>query len=408
MLETILFDDKGSAWLNSLRRFCLSGVLVPEQNNLVVNVPAMSGSNPGRSSTIPIQGPEDAKSECYSLVGIQGAVNVGQGLVTTVGGVAVTGSGTKFLSQLQVGSVVQVPGVLAPVAVASVTSDTAFTTTVPLPVVTGAMFTFQVPIINDVRDRMFVTIHDQAWRRMLMNRDVPVRHVFGDAQKPLFMKESLLLEVDQTLLFQLTNYSTLGPGSVAPLIEARKWQVESLKRRNVAVFIDGLRQRKTYVNPYWLTLDDGIVTIPAGGAVTKFFTTTGDITCLLFNLYGHAISSGQAGDVQEMVSLEFFDAVNGRALQAQPVTLNTACGDASNAFHLPTPLTCEPASQIMVKMRNLITDQPTDIMLTWHGVAVYTGMAGKGGSITDRALVDSARDMYRSMAPQIVPASTQG
>ena len=199
MLETILFSPDGSAWVNSLRRFALSGVLVPEQNNLVINVPAAVGANPGRSLPIPIQGPEDAKSECYSLVGIQGAVNVGQGTVTTIGGVDVVGAGTKFLSQLQVGSLIQVPGSTFPgVAVTAVTSDTACQTLIPLPVVAGVIFTFTVPVVADVRDRMFCTIEDQAWRRMLMNRDVPVRHVFGDAQKPLFMKESILLETDQT------------------------------------------------------------------------------------------------------------------------------------------------------------------------------------------------------------------
>lgn len=410
MLDSILYAPNGNAYLNSLRRFVLSSLLVPTQENLVINAPAANASGCGQSLPIPIQGPEDAKTECFSLTGVQGAVNVGIGTITTDGITAtITGSGTKFTTQLTVGTVIQAfSGALLTYTIASVTSDTVATATAVPVALTGANFSFYVPVINDVRDRLFCTIEDMAYRRMLMNRDVPVRHVFGSTLYPLLLRETLLLEVDQTILLRLFNYSTQGPASLAPQMEARKWQIEALKRSGVAAYIDGLRQRKTLVNPYWLTLDDGIVTVPANGTVQKFFTVTGDITICMFNLYGHAISSGRSGNTQEKVLLEFFDSTNNRALQVQPVTLNTACGDAETPFVLPSPIISEPARQIGVKIRNLITDASTDVMLTMHGVAMYTGMSGRGGVLTSKSLINTARDVYRTLEPQIIPASPRG
>lgn len=406
MLRSLIYDNKGQAYLNSLRRFAFSANLVPSQENLIVNVPAMVGLNAGHSMPIPIQGPEDAKAELYSMIGFQGVVNLGIGVITTVGGVAVVGTGTNFTSQLQVGSTIAVAGGNS--TVATITDATHLTTVAPLPVVAGVQFFFTVAVVADVRDRMTCEIEDQAWRRRLMNRDVPVQHVFGTAQKPKFLAESLLLETDQTLLLRFINNSAGGPGSLAPLIEARKWQVEALKRNEVAAFIEGLRQRKKWVQPYWLTCDDVPATLAAGASGIHFFTVTGDVTVILFELMAYTITAGRVGDTQEVVSLEFYDAKTERALQVQPTTINTACGTSSDPFVLPTPLVCEPNSQIKCRMRNLITSASTDVFMTFHGVAVYTGYGNKGGALTEADVGREARRMYANIEPSVIPASAQG
>ena len=405
MLESLIQAPNGDTYLNSLRRFALSALLVPTAENLVINVPAAtSATNHGVSLTTPIQGPEDARSELYSLVGVQGVTNVGQGTITSAA-TAVTGTGTSFGAQLQVGSTIFIAGATA--TVTAVVDDTHCTTSVALGAVASTYF-FTTAINTAVRDNLFVDIEDTAWRRKLMNREVPVQHVFGTAQKPMFMRESLLLEGDQTLLLRLYNYSQTAAGSLAPMIEARKWQVEALKRPEVASYIQGLRQRKMFVQPYWLTLDDGFTDVAIGATNTVFFTVTGDVTLVLFNLYGYVNTAGVAGDTQEYVALELFDAKTERALQVQPMTLNTACGTASNPFRLPTPLICEPSSQIRARVRNLITDAASRVFLTFHGVAIYTGYGMKGSALTDPAIVAEARKMYNALEPTVIGASPRG
>jgi hypothetical protein len=403
-LESLIYDAKGDAWLNSLRRFVLSAMLVPTQQNLVVNVPMAVGTNRGVSNTIPIQGPEDAKSELHSLIGVQGVRNIGLGTITSAAN-AVTGTSTAFTAQLHVGSTILTAAAFA--TVTAIADDTHCTTNNALGA--GGVAYFFTTVINaDARDNLFVEIEDPAWRRMLMNRDVPVQHVFGTAQKPLYMRESILLEGDQSLLFRFYNYSTAAPASITPMIEARKWQVESLKRPEVAAFIEGLRKRKLHIQPYWLTLDNGYIDVAASDMVTQFFTITGDIAFVAFNLYGYVSTTGTLGDTQEYVALEFFDAKTNRALQIQPTTLNTACGTAFNPFHLPAPLICEPASQIRVRIRNLVTNATVRVFLTFHGVACYMGIGMKGGALTDPAVMAEAAKMYQATMPVVIPASPRG
>ena len=407
MLETIVYNEKGDAYLNSLRRFVMSGLLVPTQENLVINVPAASAVLPGVSNYIPLQGPGDAKSEIFSAVGVQGVVNVGIGTVTTNGSTALVGIGTIFAQQLQPGSQIVVAG-SGTYTIASIQSNTAATLTGVAGAAVGAVWTFTVPIIAAVQNNLACLIEDSGHRRLLMNAPVPVLHMFGTAQKPGFLRESLLLEVDQTMRMQLYNYSAAGPGSLAPQFEFRKWQIESLKRPDVGVFIEALRQRKTYLQPYWLTLDNGYVDVAAGGSTTAFFTITGDITVVLFDALGHAISTGQAGDVQEMFSTQIFGPRQQWQFQSQPFTLNTGWGTASNPMRLPTPITAEPGSQIKIVIQNLITDQPTRVFLTFHGVAFYTGLGGSGGALTTPSLLTAAQQMYRATTTQIAAAGPQG
>lgn len=396
---------KPSTWLNSLRRYCLSGVLVPTRERAIVKLPAGTATAPTRSSQIPIQGPQDAKTEIYTMVGLQGLTAQGVGKITSNGATAtVTGSGTKFISQVQVGDTISTTAGSS--TVATISSDTLLTVAsgVALGVNAGVNYFTLTPTMVDP-NKLFVEINDPCWRRSLMNKPVPVTHVFGDAMKPLNLRESLLLETNQTYLMTFLNYAT-SAASFAPTCEGRKWQYEAFKRTEVQEFLNGLRQRKQLAQPYWLTLDEQFITIPASGKVTKFFTTTGDITTFLFNLYGSFYSTSSQGTYRAP-KIEFFDAKTTRMLQTQPLTIYTACGNnAQNPFVLPTPIIVEPQGQIQVNIENQYTDAAVVVYLTFHGTAMYTGLWNKGGALTDPAVMKESAKLYREMGvPQIMPAS---
>ncbi len=408
MLETFVHgkDGKGGQqiFLNSLRRFCLSGVVVPRQdNNIAKMVAATSAQNPGRSNVIPLEGPQDARSELYSHIGQQGLVNLGAGTITAAGNV-ITGVNTKFLSQLVVGDTLYTNGDHD--TVATIVSDTTLITAGVL-AAAGVAFAYSTPVVADVRDRMTVEITDTAWQRNLMNRDVICNHVFGDNRKPLFLRESILLETNQTLLYRFYNKSSAGPGSFGFSCEARKWQAEAMKRKSVADFIADLRERKIWCQPYWLTLNDGSVSVPANSSATTFLTCTGDITLVLFYMYGQVITTGVSGNTQEKIQIELNDENSGRAMQNQPFTLNTGTGTPANPFILPTPWYLMPQTQIKAKFTNLITDAASEVFLTLHGVAIYTGNRRRGGGLIDPSILEEAQRIKNASRPEVIPASPQ-
>ncbi len=397
--------ENDEPYLNSLRRYCLSALMVPQQNLAVAKCPvASSASQPGLSLQIPIQGPKDGKTEVYSLSGLQGAVMYGIGVLSSVGN-TVTGIGTQFSTQVAAGDTIFTG---SSAVVASVQSNTSLTTVGALGAGANSVYVIITPVGAAPEDsKLFVKIQDPSYNRSFMNRSVPVKHVFGTKRKPLYLCEAPLLEVDQTLLFQFHNHSLTAPASFAPIAEGRKWQDESLRRPEVAQFIDGLRTRKTLVMPYWLTLDDGVVNLTAGQTnVTKFFTLTGDLTFVIFNVYGNAYSAGAAGNTQELVGIQLYDAKTQRSLFVQDMTLNTVCGTSENPFVLPTPWIVEPQTQIRAVLSNLVTDATTNFWMTFHGVALYTGINQRGGGLNDPAILAEAQRMYKAMStPQIRPAS---
>ncbi len=405
MLDSIIFNEKGVAQLNALKRYCLSGIIVPRQDLFVTPVPvAASITQPGRSMPVPLQGPDDAFSEVYSFSGEQAATFQGIGKITTDGfSVAVVGIGTKFTTQLQVGGSISTAAGSG--FVQTITSDTTATTGIAMAANAASDYFFRQ---NVDTTKLFVSITDQAWRRKLMNRDVPVKHVFGSNEKPGFIKESLLLETNQTLLLEYVNYDTSNATSFAAIAEGRKWQYEAMKSKEVYDYIGGLRERKQYIQPYWLTLDKGFSSLAAGARSVELLTCTGDITLVLFNLYAQAFRTDDGLiDVTNKILVEFTDAKTKRSLQSQPVPLGACAGSIENPFRLSSPLIVEPQTQIQVNFLN--TDSsPVNVFLTYHGVAIYTGSSFRGSTLNNRKLIDEAAIMYEAMStPQIRPASPQ-
>ncbi len=408
-LKSLIFNAKGDVFLNALKRYALSAVVVPQRNLTIAKIPAaQSLTQPGRSNPIPIQGPADASSEMYSFTGAQAVKNQGIGVISSNGATAViTGVGTKFLTQIQTGDTLSTSTV-ATMIVASIQSDTSLMVSAP-PIAQASLdYFFVTAAVRPAGENIFVQISDQAWRRRLMNRDVPAMHVFGSNQKPLFLKESLLLESDQTLVCDFTNYATSGPASFAPISEGRKWQIEALKSPDVSKFIGGLRDRKQFIQPYWLTLDKGWSTLGVGASSNEFLTCTGDITLVLFNLYAQAFADSDGSDVSNAVTIQMKDAKTQRSMQTQPLALTIAAGTAENPLRLPTPWIVEPQTQIQVAFNNT-SGVACKVYMTFHGVAIYTGSSWHGSTLTNKNLMQEGQRMYEAMStPQIRPAEAQG
>lgn len=222
----------------------------------------------------------------------------------------------------------------------------------------------------DVIARMSVQITDTAWRRRLMNMPVLVNHVFGSNLFPAFLRESTLLESQQTLLFDFYNNSTAGSTYFQFLLEKRKFQATALSRPDVTKYIQEMRRRKMFLSPFWLT-SDYPVTIPAGAQADAFFTVTNDIYGIFFANMASFISTGSAGDTTEGFAVEFFDAKTERPLQNQPVARSCCSGTAGFPYVLPTGWIVEPNTKIHIRFTNLITDQPTTVFWTFAGVSAF-------------------------------------
>lgn len=404
-------DTNGGVYLNSLKRFTLSSWLTPTEQLAIAKIPlAQSATQPGRSPLIPLQGPADGFSEVFSLTGKQNVTFKGIGQITTTGAdTNVVGTGTKFTSQLQVGDTISTTAGSA--TIATVPTDTLATTTANMAVGSLLDYFFLTNSAAAVQNQVFVEIHDQAWRRMLMNRAVPAYHVFGSNTKPLFVKESSLLEIDQTLILQFLNYNTSGRASFAPVAEFRKWQYEAMKYPEVYNYIHGLMERKQFVQCYWLTLDNGFLALGATGSATAaqiaFLTATGDITIFLFNLYAQAFLDSDGTDCSQNVTVELQDAKTMRMMQSTPMPLNCCAGTAQNPFRLSSPWIIEPQTQIKASFRNL--GAACKVYLSFHGVAVYTGSSWHGSTLTNKNLIEEGNRMYEAMStPQVRPASSRG
>jgi len=229
---------------------------------------------------------------------------------------------------------------------------------------------FDAAVLADPQARFSVQITDQAYRRRYMNRDILVNHVFGTPGNPLFLANEIWLENQQVLIFQFNNNSVAGPVIFRQQMECRTFQAQSLSRNDVTALINQKRREGLFFNPFWLTSDNPII-IPAGGQATAFFSNARDYYLLLRYIIASAISTGIAGDLQEVFSVRFFDATNNRPLMNQPMTMTMVSGNSNFPYVLPQPWSIEPVTQIRADFQNLITDQPTEVFMTFHGTGCF-------------------------------------
>lgn len=248
-------------------------------------------------------------------------------------------------------------------------------------------------VLADVQNRMTVFITDTAYRRRLSNRDILVNHIFGSNLAPFFLRESLFLEMQQTLMFNFFNNSTAGATSFEFLGEFRKFQATSFSRDNVTKYIGLMKERKQFLYPFWLT-SNAAITIPAAGTVDAFFTGTRDIWLVLQGAIASFISTGVAGDIVEGFSAQFFDAKTERPLQNQPVVRSCCFGNSQFPYIFPTGWVVEPNTIIRVRFTNLITDQPLELFATFLGVALYASR-----NIEQAKIAYATAEAYRQGAP---------
>lgn len=313
MIPAWVNSKDGSIYLNDLKRYVKGSILVPAQSVTPLVIPAaVSATVPTQAPSVVIESPSDATSEIFSLTGEQDA-----------------------------------------------------------------------GIAPDVAARMTCQITDVAFRRRLMNRYIPVTHLFGGGGTvgsggvpgylPFFLREAMLLEAQQTMLFDFQNNSTVGATSFRFMMEARKFQATALSREQVTMYINQQRFRKTLLQPYWLTTEQDIKINPLGTAIAffnnqknSFFTVFGIIATFVLE------AGVPGGDTVEGFQVEFFDAKTQRPLQNQPIARSCCMGSAGLPFQLPTGWIMEPNTQMMMRLTSLVSGVVTDAFVTLVGVLSYT------------------------------------
>jgi hypothetical protein len=229
--------------------------------------------------------------------------------------------------------------------------------------------------LDDAANRMTVQITDVAFRRRLSNREVRVNDVFGSNLQPFFLPEALMLESQQTLLFDFQNNSTAGPTNFTFLTERRKFQATTLSRNEVSKYIGEQRKRKLFLSPHWLTSDFPI-TVGPGATVDAFFTSSRDSYETQLMVIGGflLVTPGPppVGNTFEGFSCQIFDAKTERPLQNQPVPRSLCCGTPNFPYMLPCGLIQEPNTKIHVKFNNLITNRSINVFFNFVGVVNWT------------------------------------
>lgn len=236
---------------------------------------------------------------------------------------------------------------------------------------------------SDVTARALVVIEDAA-RRRLSNLPVPVHHTFGTQLNPFYFdrwSDCPILQPNESWHFCFTNPSATDVYYFYPSIGARKIQRRAMNAPEYAKDLAACRQRKAKVIPWWWAPSEQTIsqmqpglTLAASGRGTLVYHNYSDrwlaLTCCMMT----CISSGQAGDTQEYVEFEVFTPPGDAAIQDRPVTWGLAAGastwPAAFPFPFATPLIVPPNEQVIVRLRNLITDASTDVLLTFCGLAL--------------------------------------
>jgi hypothetical protein len=313
MIPAWVNSKNGAVYLNDLKRYVKGSILVPAQSVTPLIIPAaISATVPSAAPSVVIESPTDAISEVYALVGEQDA-----------------------------------------------------------------------GVNPDVAARMTCQITDVAFRRRLMNRDIPVTHVFGGGgvngsggipgYLPFFLRETMLLEAQQTQLIDFINNSTLGSTSFRFAYETRKFQAVSLSRQQVSDYINQERFRKTLLNPYWLTTDQP-VTLNPGASQDIFFTNTKSTYFVAFGAIAtFVLNAGvPTGDTVEGFTVDWFDAKTERPLQNQSVARSCCMGSAGLPMQFPTALVFEPNTRMRMRLNSLVGVVTQDVFITLIGVNSYT------------------------------------
>jgi len=225
-----------------------------------------------------------------------------------------------------------------------------------------------------VTNRLEVQITDIMWRRRMMNRHILADHIFGNNLQQFELLETILMQGQQALAFEFQNNSGVGSSNFNFGARAYKIQNADLSHRYAEMRYNQIRERKVHLYPYWMTTDNA-VTVAASSTVKAFLSNTTDIEVAFFQLMGRGLSTGAAGDTTEMFTVKIIDPQTEDPLQSEPISLNNGFGTANFPYPLPAPILMPPNTQLELEITNLITDQSTEVYLTFAGVANYLGLS---------------------------------
>jgi hypothetical protein len=310
---TLLQDRSGAISLNRVYQSLKDGILIPSSEGIVVPA-ATSLTNPGQSPYTTLESPSDAWDELFALIG-----------------------------------------------------------------------NFDPASDADAAARMLAMIKDTGTvERRLMNRPVLFNHVFGTVQNPAYIMDSatnIWMEPLQSLIFNFFNPSIAGPATLNYSALCTKFQQPSMNAPKVKDYVGKALKHYRQITPYWFTCDSSVdntngqvagFTIPAGGTVDIFFTSSADVELILTCAYATSIpAAGAVGDTVERFQAQFWDARTDRPMQTQPFTLNTGFGSPAFPHYFSIPIIVPPDYKLRARFKSLITNVSQDVFVTLHGVANY-------------------------------------
>lgn len=376
MIPAFVKNRRGDTYINQLVYSVKGGLLSAPANQNPLNIDAASSAtNPGLTAQAVMESSLEAVTEVYSAIGEFEAFATGL-FTGTSGSAAITGTGTRFSTELANGDqIILDPFGATPVTVtvSSVTNATSMTLSAPL----SANYTGVVAKLVTNADKVIksgrLQIYDVVNRRRLMNAPIVLEHIFGTVGKPFYMAEALLLRAQQALQFDFQNKSPLGYIKARYAFEMRKFQQDAMRNPSVSNWLAKQMQRKRSLYPYWLTADptssNDPIQIPAGGSIDVFFTPDRNLEMVCYQIIENSSTTGTAGNTSDRYTFEIFDAATERPLQNQPIARPSGTGTAQFPFNLPTALLLEANTKLRVRFNNLVTDAVTNVNMTFHGVA---------------------------------------
>jgi len=163
--------------------------------------------------------------------------------------------------------------------------------------------------------RVFLQIQDGQMMRGLMNGSVHIDTIMGNGQQPYRLPEALYLDELRSLQITFTDISGVD----------NEVRVSALASRFLAQQVDPamerirnrLNNRQYMSTPYWYTLDEGPVTIPAGTTITPQITIGQDSHFQLFQM--SVVSDG-------LFDIDIVDTQRGESIISGPLDVHYPIG----------------------------------------------------------------------------------
>lgn len=201
--------------------------------------------------------------------------------------------------------------------------------------------------------------------RLMMNRPIHIRNLFGTAQLPALLREPLFIPSQAELQIAFSGQaaaSTLRPylGGVQYYTWAPQFRQYPQERERMLTTVKKWLERRKYVWPYWLTTSEDVVL--SANAVADFDTLIGD--------EGHfevftmcAVSTGE-------FAIQITEVQSGQTIMNGRVTQTAGIGTAQYPTIFPTPYMLPAGLRVRFTIENL-TGAPNTVALALAGRKIY-------------------------------------